>query len=167
MHANRSQLTVGGLSRAQLLERLRSNGVRLNAHAETLLATDEFAQRPARSILLAERTVTQLGFPDGAPLSRIFEAARRDGYSLCPVDTAPYLRLEARGQPTSTGSVTSTGRAPDGALTVASDLLSDDDAYPKGFYLRTVGDEPWLRGYRCDDEHIWSPEDRFVFRVID
>ena len=59
----------------------------------------------------------------------------------------------------------SAGRAPEGSLTVASEILSDDDEYPKGFYLRVVDDAAWLRGYRCDDEHIWSSDDRFLFRM--
>ncbi|BDZ64609.1 hypothetical protein [Agromyces mangrovi Wang et al. 2018] len=158
---------IGGLSRERLRADLHAHGVRLNEHADTLLAGSAFDGRAARSITVSECAVADLGLPDGAPLSRIFEAARLQVFSLCPADTAPYLRLAVRERVGSTGSLRSTGRAPDGALTVASDLISDNDAYPKGFYLRSVGDEPWLRGYRCDEEHIWSPEDRFVFRVVD
>ncbi|MCY1241037.1 hypothetical protein D9M72_539170 [compost metagenome] len=68
-------------------------------------------------------------------------------------------------QVTSSDSVMSSGRAPDGALTVASEALSRDDDYPKGFYLRVVDGQAWLRGYRCDDEHTWSPDDRFIFQL--
>jgi hypothetical protein len=44
--------------------------------------------------------------------------------------------------------------------------LSDDDEYPKGFYLRVVEDVRWLRGYVGDDTHIWSPTDQFAFCVV-
>ena len=47
----------------------------------------------------------------------------------------------------------------------ASDALSRDDEYPKGFYLRVVDGRAWLRGYRCDDGHSWSPDDRFIFQL--
>lgn len=52
----------------------------------------------------------------------------------------------------------SAGRAPSGALHIASEPLSDDEAYPKGFYLRVVDGETWLRGFRCDDTYEWGPE---------
>ncbi|WP_192796768.1 hypothetical protein [Serinicoccus kebangsaanensis] len=49
-----------------------------------------------------------------------------------------------------------------GSIHVASEPLSEDEAYPKGFYLRVVDDEPWLRGYRCDDSYEWGPEQRLA-----
>jgi hypothetical protein len=33
-----------------------------------------------------------------------------------------------------------------------------------GFYLRRIQGVLWLRGYRSALEHIWSADDRFVFR---
>jgi hypothetical protein len=84
---------------------------------------------------------------------------------LCPVDTGPYLRMALNEQVTSCDSVMSSGRAPDGALTVAAEALSKDDEYPQGFYLRVVDGQAWLRGYRCDGEHTWSPDDRFIFQL--
>lgn len=47
----------------------------------------------------------------------------------------------------------------------ASEAPSRDDEYPKGFYLRVVDGRAWLRGYRCDDGHSWSPDDRFIFQL--
>ncbi len=109
--------------------------------------------------------MAELGLPDGGSLSQILEAAQQQNLLLCPADTGPYLRLALDEQATSPDSVMSSGRAPTGSLTVASAPLTEDDEYPKGFYLRVVDDQPWLRGYRCDDEHVWSSDDRFVFRV--
>ncbi len=157
-------VAVGGLTRAELVDRLRGRGVGLNAHAETLLAHPVFdGSASARTVVFAERSVAELGFPEGAGLSRILAAARQRGLLLCPLDTAPYLRLALLGQSGSTDSALSVGRAPHGSLTVASEPISADDEYPKGFYLRVVDGQPWLRGYRCDDEHRWAPEDRMVF----
>jgi len=75
------------------------------------------------------------------------------------------MRMALNEQPTSPDSVMSSGSAPTGALTVAAEPLSEDDDYPKGFYLRVVDGQAWLRGYRCANEHTWSPDDRFVFRL--
>ncbi|MWB99693.1 hypothetical protein [Agromyces seonyuensis] len=158
---------LGGLTRAELAQRLAEAGVLLNAHAETLLDDLDLEDGTVRSIRVVERTVAELGLPDGAPLSRVFSAAERSGLRLCPPETAPFLRLQTLGQAASTDSVLSAGRAPEGSLTVAAAPLRADDEYPKGFYLRVVDTVPWLRGYRCDDEHVWAPEDRFVFRLPD
>ncbi|MCO1339612.1 hypothetical protein BJH93_12025 [Kocuria polaris] len=161
----RFELRVGGLSCGQLMIELSSRGIQLNGHAETLLEDVVHDGRAAQTVVLTERTVADLGFPTGATLSGVFEAARRRGLQLCPADTGPYLRLALTEQAESRDSVMSAGRAPEGALTVAAEPLSEDDEYPKGFYLRVVDGQAWLRGYRCDDEHRWSPEDRFLFQL--
>lgn len=158
-------VVVGGMSRSQLVSTLRETGVLLNAHAETLLESTVFETRAAQPTTVTERTVAELGLPDGGSLSQILAAAQQQNLVLCPADTGPYLRLALVEQATSADSVMSSGRAPTGSLTVASAPLSEDDEYPKGFYLRVVDGQPWLRGYRCDDEHVWSAGDRFVFRV--
>jgi hypothetical protein len=159
------EVAVGGLSRGALLERLAGLGVLLNTHAETLLADGAFDDEPTQTIMVTERTVAELGFVDGATLPQIFEAAHRHDLQLCPPATGPYLRMAVAEQQSSGDAVMSAGHAPADSLTVASELLSVDDEYPKGFYLRVVDGQPWLRGYRCDDTHVWSPDDRFVFRT--
>lgn len=164
-HVERLEIAVGGLSRAELLSRLSSRGVLLNEHAETLLEDAVFDKRAIRAIEVTGRTVGDLGLPDGVTLPQILESAQQQGLLLCPADTGPYLRMVLSEQAASLDSVMSTGTAPDGALTVAAETLSDDDDYPKGFYLRVVDGQAWLRGYRCDDEHPWSADDRFIFRL--
>ncbi|WP_346959230.1 hypothetical protein [uncultured Arthrobacter sp.] len=71
-----------------------------------------------------ERTVGELGFERGAIQSRVFTAARNQGLELCPVVTGPYLRLAITEQPNAPDSVLSAGRAPTGAIHVASEPLS-------------------------------------------
>lgn len=160
-------VVVGGSARAALRRRLRESGIRLNEHAETLLRDIDIdlAAVDAETLTLVDRSVAELGLTDGGTLPEIFAAARRQGYALCPPETGPYLRLALTAQEQSPDQVMSTGRAPRGALTVASEPLNSDHEYPKGFYLRVVDGEAWLRGYRCDDEFVFSPEDRFVFRL--
>jgi hypothetical protein len=144
---------------------LASRGILLNGHAETLLKDVIIDDRTSHPVVVTERTVAELGLPSGATLTQIFECAQQQGLSLCPVDAAPYLRMVLNDQVASQDSVMSSGTAPDGGLTVAAEALSEDHEYPKGFYLRVVDGHAWLRGYRCDDDHMWSPHDRFIFQL--
>ena len=162
-----SSLRVGGLSREELQSALDSADVLRNAHAEVLFESVAFDDRAGQDVVIVERTVADLGLSGGAVLSEIFSAALKQGLLLCPPDIGPYLRLALQTQTAALDSLMSSGRAPRGAVTVASLPLSDDDEYPKGFYLRVVDGRLWLRGYRCDDQHVWSPEDRFAFRLPD
>lgn len=157
-HADGFAVQVGGQSRTELTQLLHTADVMLNVHAETLLAHPAFDAPEARSIRIVERTVGELGFERGAIQSRVFTAARNQGLELCPVVTGPYLRLAITEQTNAPDSVLSAGRAPTGAIHVASEPLSKDVEYPKGFYLRVVDGRPWLRGYRCDDTYVWAPD---------
>lgn len=161
-------LRVGGLTRDELITALDAAGVGLNASAETLLGDAVFDDATTTDMVeVVERTVGDLGLIDGGSLTRILHTAREQGLLPCPATTGPYLRLAVRDQANAPDSVMSRGRAPTGSVTVASEPLRADDDYPKGFYLRVVDGRPWLRGYRCSDEHVWSPEDRFAFRAGD
>ncbi len=160
------EVTVGGLSRHDLKSELNSRQVQLNAHAQVLLDNSVFDDAATKqAIVVIERRVSDLGLPDGGTLSQIFNAAQKYGLALCPPTTGPYLRLSMTQQESSTDSVMSRGQAPEGSFTVAAHALGDDDEYPKGFYLRVVDGQPWLRGYRCDDRHLWAPDDRFIFQL--
>ena len=162
----RIELLVGGLSREALATKLSTHGILRNSHAETLLAEAAFDDASvAQNLVLVERTVAELGLVDGATLPQIFDAARAAGLLLCPANTGPYLRLAVTEQASAPDSVMSAGKAPAGSLTVACAVVSDDHEFPKGFYLRVIDGQPWLRGYRCDDEHVWSPDDRFAFQM--
>lgn len=160
-------LTVGGTSRQALREQLTAAGVGLNAYAETLLEHRCFEQIEPVTLALARRTVGELGLPAGGTLPQVIAAARQQGLELCPPTTGPYLRLAVTSQAQAPDSVLSAGRAPSGALHVLSAPLSEDHAYPKGFYLRVVDGVSWLRGYRCDDEYCLPPESTLVLRVPD
>ena len=85
--------------------------------------------------------------------------------TVCPPDAGPYLRLALQSQADAPDRVLSGGRSPAGALKVASAPLSEDANFPKGFYLRVVDGQRWLRGFRCDDEYLFSPVDRFIFQL--
>ena len=163
MDAALHTVAIGGLSRSALKLKLRDRGIELNDHASELMQHPVFdnVQTPVVKHF-ATRRLMDLGLTDAAPLSEIFAAAQRQHLGLRPVTAGPYLRLAYAKQPTSKHSVLNVGKAPDSSLTVASAALGDDE-FPKGFYLRTVDGQQWLRGYRCTKEHRFSPADHFIF----
>ncbi|MFF1573704.1 hypothetical protein ACFVWR_13205 [Leifsonia sp. NPDC058292] len=159
------RLQVGGSTRRELRAALRSNDVMLNAYAETLLDHPVFDLREPEVVRIVECSVAELELSVGATLPEVFSAAREHGLELTPPDTGPYLRLALASQANAPDSVLSAGRSPAGALKVASAPLTVDPSFPKGFYLRVVDGTPWLRGFRCDDEYRFSPDDRFAFQL--
>lgn len=163
MNASLHTVAIGGLSRSALKSKLRDRGIQLNDFANQLVQHPVFnnVQAPIVKHFVIRR-LADLGLNDGASLSEVFSAAQRQQLSLCPVTAGPYLRLAYTNQPMSKHSVLNVGKAPNSSLTVASVALGDDE-FPKGFYLRTVDDQQWLRGYRCTDEHLFSADDHFIF----
>lgn len=153
---------TGGRTRSELVRSLRDAGVRLNTYAETLLTHPAFDDPGVRTLRIVERTVEQLGFDDGAVQSSIFGAVEDQGLRPCPLVTGPYLRLVMTNQADAPDSVLSAGRPPTGAITVVSHPVSTDDEHPKGFYLRVVDGQPWLRGYCCDATYVWPPTQRLA-----
>lgn len=156
---------VGGMSKRDLLAALGRNGVKLNEAAQTLFAHEGFATSEAtHAVEILEVTVADLGYADGATIDQIFGRAAEFGLTLCPLELGPQLRLQyLRQAEGSLGQRPSRHRAPPGSITIASRPLTDDEEVPKGFYLRRIDGVPWLRGYRSGRDHVWSPDDHFVF----
>jgi hypothetical protein len=156
---------IGGQTKAELLEQLSRSGVAINELGKALFASDRFTTSEVRTwVATIELSAQHLGLPDGGTTAALYEQATRLGLRLCPLEVASHLRLQLLDQPEgSLGQPASQHRAPAGSITIASPLLSDADDFPKGFYLRRIESTPWLRGYACGPEHVWDPEDRFVF----
>lgn len=153
------------MPREDLITALGDAGVLLNPHAETLLAHPAFEATEPRTVRVVTRTVRDLGLAKGGRQSEVFAAAQDQGLSLCPLVTGPYLRLALGEQSNAPDSVLSAGRAPTGAIHVASAPVSVDVEVPKGFYLRVVDGQSWLRGYRCDETYVWPPDARLAFTL--
>lgn len=159
-------IDIGGMPRDALLAALDAAGVQRNESADRLLADSDFdGAGPEQRVRVVERTVADLGLPDGGPLSGLLEAAAGQGLRLCPPRTGPHLRLALPDQAASPDSVLRAGRAPAASLTVLSPQALGPDDEPKGFYLRVVDGVRWLRGFSCTDEHRWSPGDRLVLAL--
>lgn len=159
------EVAIGGLTRAELHARLLENGMRLNESAETLFASELFTtEGVARTLTTVELTVADLGFDQGATTAEIFTRAEEVGLSLCPMELAAHLRLQYLDQPEGFwGQPLTEHQAPSGSITVMSPMLSPKDEFPKGFYLRRIKGELWLRGYRAGAEHVWSAGDHLLF----
>jgi hypothetical protein len=158
-------IQIGGETKAELLARLAQNGVELNEAARVLFASDKFITSDVRTHLrTVELRVRNLGFPQGATTSDVYTSAMRLGLRLCPVELGPHLRLQFLDQPEGfLGQPVWQHRAPPGSIIIASEILSEDDEFPKGFYLRRIEGTLWLRGYWSRKQHICDPEDHFVF----
>lgn len=108
--------------------------------------------------------VAALGLAQGATIATLYDAAKRVGLAPGPLDLAAHLRLQFVDQVEAPAAdPNGPRRAPPGSITVASVWTRDDEDLPKGFYLRCFEGALWLRGYRADAEHVWDPDDRFVF----
>ena len=156
---------IGGQTKAELLERLAQNGVAINEAGRVLFTSDHFITSDERRYLrTVELCVRNLGFPQGATTSDVYTSAMRLGLRLCPLELGPHLRLQFLDQPESfLGQPVWQHRAPPGSIIVASEILSKEDDFPKGFYLRRIEGTLWLRGYWSGHDHICDPADRFVF----
>jgi hypothetical protein len=163
-----SSVRIGGLARAELREALTSAAVSLNESAERLLANSVFGSdeaRTASTIEIVQCSVRDLGLLCGATLPQILAAAGESGLQPCPPYAGPYLRLAMLDQPNAPDSVMSKGRAPSGSITIASERLRPETDFPRGFYLRVVDGQRWLRGYRCTDDALWLADVEFAFRA--
>lgn len=156
---------VGGLTKSQLIQKLQQYSIMINEYGERLLADDKFTTSDTNySLQTVELTVGDLGFPDGATTAQIFKRASELGLELCPLELGPQLRLDYLDQPEGySRNPLRRQQAPSGSITIASEILTEDDDFPKGFYLRRIDGVLWLRGYRADHLHVWNHDDHFIF----
>ena len=158
-------IEVGGLKKWQLIQKLQQHSISMNEYGERLLFDDKFTTSETKySLKTVELTVRDLGFPDGATMPQIFKRASELGLELCPLELGPHLRLKYLNQPEGdTGNLPQQNQAPSDSITIASEIISEEDHFPKGFYLRKINDVLWLRGYIADNLHVWNAHDHFIF----
>lgn len=160
-----TKIDIGGLTKDELFSMLEEHSIMLNDYAIELFRCDKFKTSKRKyELRFIETSVNDLGFPTGANLVQIYSQAKKMSLDLCPIEAAPYLRLHYLNQlnKNAEGSFTN-HRAPNGSITIASEILSEKHDFPKGFYLRKINGDLWLRGYRCDYSHIFGSKDRFIF----
>ena len=156
---------VGGISKQQLLTQLAEANVELNEAAKELFASDRFTTSDTpQTLVTVEVAVRDLGFAQGATFLELCDRAVALGLCPPPIELGPQMRLQYLDQPEGYwGHPVTTHRAPPGSITVASPPLSQDEKFPKGFYLRRIKGVLWLRGYWASAENVWNPDDHLVF----
>ncbi|WP_078427350.1 helicase [Alkalihalobacterium alkalinitrilicum] len=156
---------LGGLTKEQLIQKLQEYSILINEYGKRLLTNEKFTTSDIKYRLhTVELTVGNLGFLEGATTAQIFKKASELGLELCPLELGPYLRLKYLDQSEGDSRTSiQQHQAPTGSITIATAILTEDDDFPKGFYLRRINGELWLRGYIADDLHVWDPYDHFIF----
>ncbi|MFN8672635.1 MAG: helicase [Candidatus Sericytochromatia bacterium] len=159
------EIEYGGLDLNKLLAKLKSSNILLNEYAKTIFSNNLFKVSDKNTkISLLITTIKEIGFPNGATIPQIESSLKNYNLSQCPLEVAPYLRLFLNDQEEINEKTLN--QAPPESLTVFSKPLIDDDLFPKGFYLRKMYGELWLRGYTCSLDYLWSPKDKFVFKLL-
>lgn len=155
---------VGGLSKEELIDQLESANISLNAYGLQLLNDPRFVVSGNKYELeTVEIKVSDLGFPEGATYPELYERAEMLGLTLCPLELGAFLRLQFLDQTESSHNDGKKHQAPSDSITIASQPIDNDDNFPKGFYIRNIDGELWLRGYICDDLHVFGPDNHFIF----
>jgi len=162
------KLKIGGHSASALLDKLQNNGIELNDFARKYINDLRYGVTVVSTELeIKFVTVEELGLTEGGTLKEIFAAAAKVGLELCPADTALYLRMAYTEQEETKGDVLTIGDCPEGTITIASRPVTNVAGIHKGFYLRNAVGSLWLRGYECDDGHVWPAVSMFAFAVRD
>ncbi|MGN7386703.1 helicase [Sporosarcina sp. SAFN-015] len=155
---------VGGLTKPQLIDKMQQENILLNELGKKLFAADIFTTSIDPYVLkTVELSIQDLGLSEGGTITEIYRRADQLGLELCPLELGPFLRLGYLDQPEGFLDSQQQNQAPNGSVSVASKILTEDDNFPKGFYLRKINGVLWLRGYVCDDQHVWDSSDRFIF----
>jgi len=149
---------IGGLSKQELLQNLKDNKIGLNEYGLQIINHKDFIVIPNKEkIKTVEISVADLGFLNGATTQEVYHRAQQFGLKVCPSELALHMRLQYidLSQPIDPTA--------GNWQNIAMKELSEDLEFPRGFYLRRREDGFWIRGYRSSPEHLWNPNDRFVF----
>ena len=144
------EISIGGLTKDQLLRELGEAGVQFNEYARALFGHPLFSpsEKPEK-VALVKLKPSDLRLTNPCSFQEIVARASGLGLRLCPLSLGAFLRLQYLDQP----------EGP--YLTIASPKLEKDA--PNGFYIRNHESSLWLRGYRADDPCVWPEHNEFVF----
>ena len=158
-------VSIGGLSKTALLDRMRVAGIKVNAVGLELFGDESFRTQQVPSIIkVVQTTVGELGLPHGGELAKIIDAAEAQGLALCPLELGPHLRLALPDQEEgAVGFEATEHKAPPRSITVVSHRPREDEDEYRGFYLRRIEGTLWLRGYKSWSGHIWHAQDMLAF----
>lgn len=146
------EISIGGLTKVQLLQQLAEAGIQFNKYAHTLFEHPSFLpDDKATQVQLVKIKPADLNLSNPCSYETIIGEASKLGLSLCPLYLAAFLRLQYLDQ--SEGPY----------LTIASAKPENDNNYPNGLYIRNIENVLWLRGYRADGDCEWPSDNEFIF----
>ena len=150
------EISIGGITKDQLLRQLIEAGIQFNEYAKILFEHHAFSPiNNPEKVQLVKVKLSDLGMDNPCSFQNSFQEvvnrASTLGLKICPLYCAAFLRLEYLDQP----------EGP--YLTVASDKPERDENYPNGFYIRNFNNTLWLRGYRATDFCEWPMDNEFLF----
>ena len=146
------EISLGGVTKEQLLNQLVEKGVQFNKYAHMLFEHDSFSVgNEVEKVKLAKVNLADLRISKPCFYLEIVERAADLGLKLCPIVLGAFLRLAYLEQP----------EGP--YLTIASAKPENDEKYPNGFYVRNFENSLWLRGYRASDDYEWPIDSEFIF----
>lgn len=146
------EITIGGITKEDLLQKLVQAGIQFNKYANTLFDHPQFTpSEKSEFVKLVIVKPSDLDLDNPCSFSELVKRASALDLKPCPLYLAAFLRLEYLEQ------------APGPYLTIASIKPENDENYPNGFYIRNIEGTLWLRGYRADDFCEWPSGNEFIF----
>jgi hypothetical protein len=145
------EITIGGITKEQLLQRLSEAGIQFNQYANVLFDHPQFSPSAVvEKVKLVKAPLSALELSDTCSFEEFSNRVSELGLKLCPLYLAAFLRLDYLDQ------------ADGPYLTIASNKPEIDENFPNGFYLRNVENVLWLRGYKADGFDGWPGTNEFI-----
>ena len=146
------EISIGGVTQEQLLQKLIGAGIKFNKYAEILFAHPQFfPNEESEKVKLVKVSLSDFGLSNPCSFQELTRRVSAFGLKSCPLYLGAFLRLDYLDQPAGP------------YLTIASVKPENDENYPDGFYIRNFEESLWLRGYRADDVCEWPAENEFIF----
>jgi hypothetical protein len=141
-----------GMSVDVLLSATKNSGMQIGKWAEDIMGKPAFVVSRNNIVVdLVVKSVSELGFDEGANFDQICQAAQKIGLIKCPAEVGPQLRLQYTDQPV------------DEWLVVAMDSIFDSVGDPRMFLVGHNDRGRWLVGDFGFAEHIYGRTKKFVF----
>ena len=148
-------IKLGTLKNAdEFRKALKKNGFRIGDWANDILGKPAFTiSSTEEEIQLANVSVADLGFKNGATYGSICAKAKELGLELCPNEVVPQLRLQYKDQPKGE------------YLRIAMEPITDSDGDLNIFDVVHDDVDWWLNSNDGSSDHFWNARSRFVFRL--
>lgn len=146
------KISIGGITKEQLMTRLLEAGIQFNAYAHTLFQHPSFSfNETIEKMSLVKLKIADLQMTEPCFFPQIIKKAQEVNLQLCPLVLGAFLRLDYLNQP----------EGP--YLTIASLKPESNEDFPNGFYIRNFEGKLWLRGYKASDDYAWPIDSEFIF----